>query len=61
VAKTEAGAKAPLKPDTAPPPLSAGVRRHLGKNLRSFYADTLTEPVSNHLEALLARLEKPTP
>jgi hypothetical protein len=38
------------------PPLSASVRRHLGKSLRSHYAATLAEPVSERLEALLAKL-----
>lgn len=41
------------------PPLSATVRRHLGKSLRSHYAGTLAEPVSERLEALLAKLEAP--
>lgn len=63
MAKTEAGAKAGItsgvQSGDAPPALSAGIRRHLGKNLRSFYADTLTEPVSERLESLLARLTKP--
>lgn len=39
------------------PVLSASVRRHLGKTLRSFYAPTLSEPVSERMEALLARLQ----
>lgn len=45
------------------PALSASVRRHLGKSLRSFYAAALaapmSEPMSERLEALLARLDKP--
>lgn len=41
------------------PPLSPSVRRHLGKSLRSFYAASLTEPVSERIEALLARLDAP--
>lgn len=40
-------------------PLSATVRRHLGQNLRSLYADTLAAPISQRLEALIAQLEKP--
>ena len=39
------------------PPLSASVRRHLGKNLRSHYADSLTEQVGERLEALSGRLD----
>lgn len=41
-----------------PPPLSPSVRRQLGSSLRNFYADTLSEPVSERLEALLARLDR---
>ncbi|TFZ60627.1 hypothetical protein E4V01_02100 [Methylorubrum sp. Q1] len=41
----------------AAPPLSPSVRRHLGKNLRSHYADSLTEPVGERLEALIGRLD----
>ncbi|GJE56568.1 hypothetical protein EKPJFOCH_3075 [Methylobacterium thuringiense] len=41
------------------PPLSATVRRHLGKSLRSHYAASLAEPVSERLEALLAKLQGP--
>lgn len=40
------------------PPLSQGVRRHLGKNLRSLYSGSLTEPVGERIEALIARLGK---
>ena len=39
------------------PPLSPSVRRHLGKSLRSHYADSLTEPVSERLETLIGRLD----
>lgn len=39
--------------------LSPSVRRHLGKNLRSHFADCLTEPVGERLEALIASLGKP--
>lgn len=43
------------------PPLSANVRRHLGQSLRTFYAPALSEPVpspvSERLDALLAKLE----
>lgn len=46
------------KAEAAAPPLSQGVRRHLGKNLRSLYAGCLTEPVGEHIEALIARLGK---
>lgn len=41
-----------------PPPLSAGIRRHLGLSLRTFYADVLSEPPGARIEALLARLGK---
>lgn len=44
--------------DDGAPPLSQGVRRHLGKNLRSLYAGCLTEPVGERIEALIARLGK---
>lgn len=40
-------------------PLSPSVRRHLGKSLRSFYAESFSEPVSERLEALLAKLDVP--
>ena len=40
-------------------PLSPSVRRHLGQNLRTHYADALTAPVSQRLEALIAQLDKP--
>lgn len=40
-------------------PLSASVRRHLGQNLRTHYADALTAPASQRLEALIAQLDKP--
>lgn len=43
----------------AAPPLSPSVRRHLGQTLRSFYATALNEPVSERMEALLARLDRP--
>lgn len=45
---------------SAAPPLNATVRRHLGQTLRGHYADTLSAPVDEHLEALLAKLDKPT-
>lgn len=50
----------PQKSEPAPeaPPLPAGIRRHLGQNLRSYYAETLAEPVSQRLEALLAQIAK---
>jgi hypothetical protein len=41
------------------PPLAAGIRRHLGRTLRSHYADSLAAPVSQRLEALIAQLAKP--
>jgi hypothetical protein len=41
------------------PPLAAGIRRHLGRTLRSQYADSLAAPVSQRLEALIAQLAKP--
>lgn len=39
--------------------LSASVRRHLGQNLRTLYADSLSAPVSQRLEALIAQLDRP--
>lgn len=53
---------AETKPTTggsAAPPLSPSVRRHLGKSLRSHYADSLTEPVGERLETLIGRLDEP--
>ncbi|MRI53435.1 hypothetical protein D8770_05630 [Methylobacterium sp. DB1607] len=41
------------------PPLSPSVRRHLGKSLRSHFADSLTEPVGERLETLIDRLDAP--
>jgi hypothetical protein len=46
---------------SGPPPLSAGIRRHLGLSLRTFYAEILSEPPGARIEALLARLGKPHP
>lgn len=60
MAKSVIEARRESRPERAgPPPLSPSVRRHLGKSLRSFYAETLSEPVSERFEALLARLETP--
>ncbi|MEH3118254.1 MAG: hypothetical protein PGN25_11880 [Methylorubrum populi] len=56
--KTVADTK-PAADTAAVPPLSPGVRRHLGKSLRSHYAGCLTEPVGERLEALITRLAKP--
>ena len=39
-----------------PAALSASVRRHLGLNLRSLYAGSLVEPVSERIESLLTKL-----
>ncbi|GJE46933.1 hypothetical protein [Methylobacterium soli] len=39
------------------PPLSASVRRHLGRSLQIFYAEALSAPVGTRLEALIARLD----
>lgn len=41
------------------PSLSSTVRRQLGKSLRSYYAASMNEPVSERIEALLARLDVP--
>lgn len=51
----------PSPQESAPdvPPLAAGIRRHLGRTLRSHYADALAAPVSQRLEALIAQLAKP--
>ncbi len=46
-------------PADAVPPLSRTVRRHLGQNLRGHYADSLSAPVNERLEALIAQLDKP--
>jgi hypothetical protein len=51
--------KAEVTPHSDTPPLSPSVRRHIGKSLRTHYAETLAEPVSERLEALLARLQAP--
>lgn len=48
---------AETKPTSGTPPLSPSVRRHLGKSLRSHYADSLTEPVGERLETLIGRLD----
>lgn len=45
-------------PSADPPALSANVRRHLGRNLRAFYADAIGEPFGERIEALLGRLGK---
>lgn len=49
----------PNEAKPASPPLNAGVRRHLGQNLRTHYADSLSAPVSQRLEALIAQLDRP--
>lgn len=50
----------PVEPTTvSAQPLSPSVRRHLGRSLRSFYSTSLSEPVSERMEALLARLDGP--
>lgn len=43
----------------ATPPLSPAVRRHLGQNLRGHYAESLSAPVNERLETLIAQLDKP--
>ncbi len=48
----------PAADTSAVPPLSPGVRRHLGRTLRSHYAECLTEPVGERLATLLTRLAK---
>ncbi|GJD97548.1 hypothetical protein OCOJLMKI_4780 [Methylobacterium iners] len=45
-------------PAADPPPLSPNLRRHLGRNLRAFYADAIGEPLGERIEALLGRLDK---
>lgn len=64
MSKTQAE-RPPQTVDTAPamdaadaPPLSPVVRRHLGQTLRGHYADSLSAPVGERLEALLAQLDK---
>ena len=57
--KTQPERPAETGPMAASTPLSASVRRHLGQNLRTHYADALTAPVSQRLEALIAQLDKP--
>lgn len=46
------------EPNSAPATLNAGVRRHLGQNLRSLYADSLVAPTNQRLEDLVAQLSK---
>lgn len=38
-------------------PFGPGVRRHIGRTLRGIYAETLTAPPGERIEALLARLD----
>ena len=40
-------------------PLSPNIRRHLGQHLRTLFTDTLSAPVDQRLEALIARLNNP--
>ncbi|MGH1573201.1 hypothetical protein ACRAWG_24220 [Methylobacterium sp. P31] len=47
------------EPAAGTPPLSAEVRRHLAQNLRALFADTLSAPASQRIEALVAELAKP--
>lgn len=46
------------EPAAGPTPLTPGIRRHLGQNLRTLYADTLAAPPTQRLEALIAQLGK---
>lgn len=48
----------PSEPAADAPPLTAGIRRHLGQTLRAHYADSLAAPVDPRLEALVAQLTK---
>ncbi len=57
--KTQGECPSRTMPQSNAAPLSAKVRRHLGQNLRTLYADALTAPVSQRLEALIAQLDKP--
>ena len=64
MSKTQAE-RPPQTIETAPsmeaadaPPLSPNVRRHLGQTLRGHYAESLSAPVGQRLEALLAQLDK---
>lgn len=59
MAKTQIHAKREEFMPTSAPSLSSNVRRHLGKSLRNYYADSLSEPVSERIETLLARLDAP--
>ena len=43
----------------AAPRLGANVRRHLGRNLRGLYADSLATPFGERIESLLERLDRP--
>lgn len=53
------GAAPAMDPAGTAPPLSPAIRRHLGQNLRGHYAETLSAPVSERLEALIAQLDEP--
>lgn len=57
--KTQTERPSETVPVAGQTPLSANIRRHLGQNLRTHYADALTAPVSGRLEALIAQLDKP--
>lgn len=60
MSKTQTDRRSDARSERPPAPvLSASVRRHLGKSLRTFYAATLAEPMSERLEALLSRLDRP--
>lgn len=48
-----------LGPAADTPPLSPAIRRHLGQNLRGHYAESLSAPVGERLETLIAQLDKP--
>lgn len=43
----------------AAPRMAENVRRHLGRNLRGLYADTLATPLGERIEGLLERLDRP--
>ena len=49
----------PPGPAARATPLPTGIRHHLGRNLRAYYAEALAAPVTQRLEALIAQLTKP--
>ena len=57
--KTGKNSRAKVKnmPGHQPPPLVPPINDMLGRKLKAYYAEIASEPIPDHLTALLAKLE----